>query len=101
MRYYIKEEDVKDLDLDVDVGLVDRHGNAPEEDGEVLLHFGDGELYIFNMSGSGETIWFEKAYRDGDIIRCIYKCSGYFQEMMIGILKKVENKEWKRKTEEE
>ena len=101
MRYYIKEEDVKDLDLDIDVGLVDRHGNAPEEDGEVLLHFGDGELYIFNMSGSGETIWFEKAYRDDDIIRCIYKCNGYFQEMMIGILKKVEPKEWKRKMEEE
>ena len=101
MRYYIKEEDVKDLDLDVDISLVDRHGNEPKEDGEVLLHFGDGELYICNMSGSGETIWFEKAYRDGDIIRCIYKCSGYFQEMMIGILKKVENKEWKRKTEEE
>lgn len=101
MRYYIREEDVKDLDLDVDVSLVDRHGNAPEEDGEVLLHFGDGELYICNMSGSGETIWFEKAYRDGNIIRCIYKCNEYFQEMMIGILKKVENKEWKRKTEEE
>ena len=92
---------MKDLDLDVDIGLVDRHGNAPEEDGEVLLHFGYGDLYICNMSGSGETIWFEKAYRDGDIIRCIYKCSGYFQEMMIGILKKVENKEWKRKMEEE
>ena len=101
MRYYIREEDVKDLDLDVDISLVDRHGNEPKEDGEVLLHFGDGELYICNMSGSGETIWFEKAYRDGDIIRCIYKCSGYFQEMMIGILKKVENKEWKRKTEGE
>ena len=101
MRYYIREEDMKDLDLDVDVGLVDRHGNAPEEDGEVLLHLGDGELYICNMSGSGETIWFEKAYRDGDIIRCIYKGNEYFQEIMIGILKKVEHKEWKRKTEEE
>ena len=101
MRYYIKEEDMKDLDLDVDIDLVDRHGNTPEEDGDVILHFGDGELYIFNMSGSGETIWFEKAYRDGDIIRCIYKCNEYFQEIMIGILRKVEHKEWKRKTEEE
>lgn len=101
MRYYIREEDMKKLDLDVDISLVDRHGNEPKEDGEVLLHFGDGELYICNMSGSGETIWFEKAYRDGDIIRCLYKCNGYFQEMMIGILKKVENKEWKRKMEEE
>lgn len=101
MRYYIREEDMKKLDLDIDVSLVDRHGNEPEEDGEVLLHFGDGELYICNMSGSGETIWFEKAYRDGDIIRCIYKCNEYFQEMMIGILKKAEYKEWRSKTEEE
>ena len=68
---------------------------------KVLLHFGDGELYICNMSGSGETIWLERAYRDGDIIRCIYKCNGYFQEIMIGILKKEVHKEWKRKTEEE
>ena len=52
MRYYIREEDMRDLDLDVDIDLVDRHGNAPEEDGDVILHFGDGELYIFNMSGS-------------------------------------------------
>ena len=92
---------MKDLDLDVDIDLVDRHGNTPEEDGEVLLHFGDGELYICNMSGSGETIWLEKAYIDGDILRCIYKCNEYFQEIMIGILRKVEHKEWKRKTEEE
>ena len=101
MRYYIKEEDMKDLDSDVDVSLVDRHGNAPEEDGDVILHFGDGELYICNMSGSGETIWLEKAYIDGDIIRCIYKYNTYFQEIMIGILRKVEHKEWKRKMEEE
>ena len=101
MRYYIKEEDIKDLDLDIDIGLVDRHGNTPEEDGDVLLHLGDGELYICNMSGSGETIWLEEAYIDGDILRCIYKCNEYFQEIMIGILKKEIHKEWKRKTEEE
>ena len=101
MRYYIREEDIKDLDSDIDIGLVDRHGNTPEEDGDVLLHFGDGELYICNMSGSGETIWLEKAYIDGDILRCIYKCNEFFQEIIIGILKKEVHKEWKRKTEEE
>ena len=53
------------------------------------------------MSGSGETIWLEEAYIDGDILRCIYKCNEYFQEIMIGILKKEVHKEWKRKTEEE
>ena len=30
MRYYIREEDIKNLDLDVDIDLVDRNGNTPE-----------------------------------------------------------------------
>ena len=37
MRYYIKEEDIKDLDLDIDVGLVDRHGNEPVRSSFILV----------------------------------------------------------------
>lgn len=102
MRYYIKRIDIEKLDLDDEVVLLNEHGKEyADNNGYILLHLGNGDLYIYNMSGSGETIWLEKAYIDGDILRCIYKCNGYFQEIMIGILKKVEHKEWKRKTEEE
>ena len=101
MRYYIKRKDIEKLDLGDEVVLLNEHGKeCTDKNGYILLHLGNGDLYIYNMSGSGESIWFTKAYVDGNIINCIYSSNGYCQELRIGILNDDIKKVWINKNEE-
>lgn len=82
MAYYVSNKAIEELNRDKKTLILDKDGDAVGG----YLEIEDGKPIIYDLFGSGETIYLDRLKLDGDYLRCEITTHNHRQFMSFYIL---------------